>query len=336
MPLVGGFAGMFFAALLGYVTTKKAGTPFAMITLGIGELVAPMVADGSRVLRRRGRRRRQSHRRQAVPRHHLRAADPGLLPASPSTPSSARRRCSPSRERRSAACSTPCATTPSGSSSSATARSACATSRSSSPASSPASPAACTRCNFEIATAEVVGAGALRRLPAVHVPRRRDLLLRADHRRRPDGRRLRAVLRGDQGLAALPRPDLHVHGDVRAGRHRQPDHDEPARRRAQASCIGSGAGTRCSPAHRAGHARRLRRADRDDLSRQFGSVGETTAALPRHDARHGQRRAVARRAVAVALVGFAAIRGRAPALRARLGQGPGRDRGDDDVQGARR
>jgi branched-chain amino acid transport system permease protein len=43
VPLVGGFAGMFFAALFGYVTTKKAGTPFAMITLGIGELVAPMV-----------------------------------------------------------------------------------------------------------------------------------------------------------------------------------------------------------------------------------------------------------------------------------------------------
>jgi branched-chain amino acid transport system permease protein len=39
VPLVGGCAGMFFAALLGYVTTKKAGTPFAMITLGIGELV---------------------------------------------------------------------------------------------------------------------------------------------------------------------------------------------------------------------------------------------------------------------------------------------------------
>ena len=30
------------AALLGYVTTKKAGTPFAMITLGIGELVWAM------------------------------------------------------------------------------------------------------------------------------------------------------------------------------------------------------------------------------------------------------------------------------------------------------
>ncbi len=43
VPLVGGFAGIFFAALLGYVTTKKAGTTFAMITLGIGELVAPMV-----------------------------------------------------------------------------------------------------------------------------------------------------------------------------------------------------------------------------------------------------------------------------------------------------
>src|SRR6195952_465234 len=43
VPLIGGFAGMFFAALFGYVTTKKAGPPFAMITLGIGELVAPMV-----------------------------------------------------------------------------------------------------------------------------------------------------------------------------------------------------------------------------------------------------------------------------------------------------
>jgi len=42
VPIVGGLAGMFFAALLGYVTTKKAGTTFAMITLGIGELVASM------------------------------------------------------------------------------------------------------------------------------------------------------------------------------------------------------------------------------------------------------------------------------------------------------
>jgi branched-chain amino acid transport system permease protein len=43
VPLVGGIAGLFFAVLLGYVTTKKAGTPFAMITLGLGELVAAMV-----------------------------------------------------------------------------------------------------------------------------------------------------------------------------------------------------------------------------------------------------------------------------------------------------
>lgn len=39
VPLVGGMAGLFVSALLGYVSTKKAGTPFAMITLGIGELV---------------------------------------------------------------------------------------------------------------------------------------------------------------------------------------------------------------------------------------------------------------------------------------------------------
>ncbi|MDP3223302.1 MAG: branched-chain amino acid ABC transporter permease, partial [Rubrivivax sp.] len=42
VPLAGALGGLFFAALLGYVTTKKAGTPFAMITLGIGELVWSM------------------------------------------------------------------------------------------------------------------------------------------------------------------------------------------------------------------------------------------------------------------------------------------------------
>lgn len=42
IPLVGGLAGLFFAILLGYVTTKKAGTTFAMITLGMGELVFAM------------------------------------------------------------------------------------------------------------------------------------------------------------------------------------------------------------------------------------------------------------------------------------------------------
>ena len=39
LPLVGGLAGAFFGVLFGYVTTKRAGTTFAMITLGIGELV---------------------------------------------------------------------------------------------------------------------------------------------------------------------------------------------------------------------------------------------------------------------------------------------------------
>ncbi len=39
LPLVGGVAGLFFAVLFGFVTTKKSGTTFAMITLGIGELV---------------------------------------------------------------------------------------------------------------------------------------------------------------------------------------------------------------------------------------------------------------------------------------------------------
>ena len=42
IPLVGGLAGAFFAILLGFVTAKKSGTTFAMITLGVGELVAAM------------------------------------------------------------------------------------------------------------------------------------------------------------------------------------------------------------------------------------------------------------------------------------------------------
>ncbi|MEO8057218.1 MAG: branched-chain amino acid ABC transporter permease [Burkholderiales bacterium] len=42
IPLVGGVAGLGFAVLFGFVTTKKSGTTFAMITLGIGELVFAM------------------------------------------------------------------------------------------------------------------------------------------------------------------------------------------------------------------------------------------------------------------------------------------------------
>ena len=42
IPIVGGFASMLVAIILGWVTTKKAATPFAMITMGIGELVWAM------------------------------------------------------------------------------------------------------------------------------------------------------------------------------------------------------------------------------------------------------------------------------------------------------
>jgi branched-chain amino acid transport system permease protein len=42
LPLVGGFSGLAFAALLGWVTTKKSATTFAMITMGVGELVFAM------------------------------------------------------------------------------------------------------------------------------------------------------------------------------------------------------------------------------------------------------------------------------------------------------
>jgi len=39
LPLIGGAAGAFFGIVFGYLTTRRAGTPFAMITLGIGEMV---------------------------------------------------------------------------------------------------------------------------------------------------------------------------------------------------------------------------------------------------------------------------------------------------------
>jgi len=39
LPLVGGLAGLAFGVLFGYVTTRRAGTTFALISLGIGEMV---------------------------------------------------------------------------------------------------------------------------------------------------------------------------------------------------------------------------------------------------------------------------------------------------------
>ncbi len=42
IPIVGGLSAVVVAIVLGWVTTKKAATPFAMITMGIGELVWAM------------------------------------------------------------------------------------------------------------------------------------------------------------------------------------------------------------------------------------------------------------------------------------------------------
>jgi branched-chain amino acid transport system permease protein len=40
VPLVGGLTGLLFAALLGWVSTQRSGTAFAMISLGVAELIA--------------------------------------------------------------------------------------------------------------------------------------------------------------------------------------------------------------------------------------------------------------------------------------------------------
>src|SRR6476619_5982446 len=40
VPLIGGLTGLFFGALLGWVSTQRSGTAFAMISLGVAELIA--------------------------------------------------------------------------------------------------------------------------------------------------------------------------------------------------------------------------------------------------------------------------------------------------------
>jgi branched-chain amino acid transport system permease protein len=40
IPLVGGITGLMYGLIFGFVTTRRAGTPFAMISLGIAEMVA--------------------------------------------------------------------------------------------------------------------------------------------------------------------------------------------------------------------------------------------------------------------------------------------------------
>ena len=146
-------------SLLGYVTTKKAGTPFAMITLGIGELVRAMVADvpeffggegGVTANRTVGKPflgitfgpQIQVYYLIAIYTLHLHRGDVRLHAhaARPDAERGARQpRAGRVHRLQHAARALP--------------------RRSSSPASSPASPAACAALNFEIATAEVVGAG---------------------------------------------------------------------------------------------------------------------------------------------------------------------------------
>ncbi len=42
LPVVGGLVGLFFGVVIGYVSTRRAGTTFAMISLGFGEMVTAM------------------------------------------------------------------------------------------------------------------------------------------------------------------------------------------------------------------------------------------------------------------------------------------------------
>jgi branched-chain amino acid transport system permease protein len=41
-PLIGGLVGLFFGVVIGYVSTRRAGTTFAMISLGFGEMVTAL------------------------------------------------------------------------------------------------------------------------------------------------------------------------------------------------------------------------------------------------------------------------------------------------------
>ena len=43
LPLIGGLFGLLFGIIIGYVSTRRAGTIFAMISLGFGEMVSAMV-----------------------------------------------------------------------------------------------------------------------------------------------------------------------------------------------------------------------------------------------------------------------------------------------------
>ena len=63
IPLLSGLSGLGLAIVFGYMATKQRATAFAMITLGIGELMVDVGADVSAFLWRRGRRQYQPHDR---------------------------------------------------------------------------------------------------------------------------------------------------------------------------------------------------------------------------------------------------------------------------------
>ena len=60
-PVVGGVTGLVFGVIFGAVSTRRAGTAFAMITLGIGELVSSSCPDTAALLRRRGGHHHRPH-----------------------------------------------------------------------------------------------------------------------------------------------------------------------------------------------------------------------------------------------------------------------------------
>ena len=63
MPLAGAAGGLLFGILFGSVTTRRAGTIFALISLGVGELVYAATFMLPGYLRRRGGHHRQPHAR---------------------------------------------------------------------------------------------------------------------------------------------------------------------------------------------------------------------------------------------------------------------------------
>ena len=212
--------------LFGWVATKKSGTTFAMISLGIGEMVAAACAHVPGFFGGEG----------GVTANRI--VGPALLGITYGPPIqvyyliagwtfAAWSRCSRSRRRRSGASPTRCATTPSAPSSSATTRTRV---RSLLVLSAFFAGVAggLAAINYEIVTAENVGI------------MRSGVVLLATFIGGVGlffGPVIGAVVftffvvwiaERDQGVAPVPRALLRGDGDVRAGRHREPDRRQPA------------------------------------------------------------------------------------------------------------